>query len=386
MAPKRSKPLENPPPVSSSDEEEETSSGEEEDGEEEEGSSSEEEETLTPIIKPPQAQAPKPAVKKPDSTTQRAESDSESESDSDSEDDGKATVKPIASKPMEETPTKTTKSRSKPSASTSSVTKSIVAVKRVSEADRDPKDSKRPKKKESESDGVVEKSEDTKKQLFQRLWSEDDEIAVLEGLIEYAEKKGVDPAKDMTSFFEYIKKSLHFDVSLSQLKDKVSRLKKKFENHVTKGKKGEDKTFSKPHDQKSFDLSKRIWGSAAGVESSVKSNGKAINNNNSKGKGLAALKAELGLGSDVDKEAEKVDKKESHSGLKQISEFDKGVSVSGMEDFVVKRGLDMLDGAKKAEMEEKWRELHVAELELFLKRNELIREQAKLMLAAYKTE
>ncbi|KAG8635274.1 GLABROUS1 enhancer-binding protein-like [Manihot esculenta] len=398
MAPKRSTPLDDPP-AASSEEEEESSSGEEEDGEEEEGSSSEEEGTQGKPQKPSsqpasQIQTAKPVHKKPDSESESDESDSESDSDADRPNHARdATVKPIASKPMEETPTKTTKLRSKPSASSSATAKSTAAVKRASESDRDPKDSKRGKKKDSESDGVVEKSEDTKKQLFQRLWSEDDEIAVLKGIIDFTEKKGTDPSKDMTSFHDFIKKSLHFDVSLSQLKDKVWRLKKKFENHVSKGKKGEDKTFSKAHDQKSFDLSKKIWGSEAisggGVDLGVKSNGKAKKNggNNQRSKSFATLKAELGL--DVE-ETEKVDKMEveteSHSSLKQILQFDRTVSVAGMEECVVKRGLDMLEGAKKAEMEEKWRQLHVAELELFLKRNELIREQAKLMLAAYKTE
>lgn len=399
MAPKRSTPLEDPPAASSS-QEEESSSGEEDDGEEEEGSSSEEEETQGKPQKPSsqpasQIQTAKPVHKKPDSESESDESDSESDSDDDRPNHARdATVKPIASKPMEGTPTKTTKPRSKPSASSPATAKSTAAVKRASESDRDPKDSKRRKNKDSESDGVVEKSEDTKKQLFQRLWSEDDEIAVLKGIIDFTKKKGTDPSKDMTSFHDFIKKSLHFDVSLSQLKDKVWRLKKKFENHVSKGKKGENKTFSKAHDQKSFDLSKKIWGSEAisgrGVDLGVKSNGKAKMNggNNQRSKSFDTLNAEQCL--DVEKETEKVDKMEveteSHSGLKQIVEFDRTASVAGMEEYVVKRGLDMLEGAKKAEMEEKWRQLHVAELELFLKRNELIREQAKLMLAAYKTE
>ncbi|EEF43961.1 GLABROUS1 enhancer-binding protein-like [Ricinus communis] len=389
MAPKRSTPLEDPPAASSSEEEEEgTSSGEEEEEEEEEEGSSSEEEQET---QKPQTQivTPKPPPKQPES-----ESESESGSGSETDDDEKpkkapnSTVKPIASKPMEETPPKTTKPRSKPAPKP---TTAAAAGKRASEVDREPKDSKRAKKKDPESDGAVtataEKSEDTKKQLFQRLWSEDDEIVVLKGIIDFIEKKGVDPAKDIISFFDYIKKSLHFDVSLNQLKDKIWRLKKKFENNV-KGKKGEDKTFSKSHDQKSFDLSKKIWGTDGIIgasDSSIKPNGKAKKATNNNAKSLVALKAELGM--DVDKENEKVDKMdvelENHSSLKQ---FDRGVGVSGMEDYVIKRGLDMVQGAKKAEMEEKWRKLHVAELELFLRRNELTREQAKLMLASYKNE
>ncbi|OAY24620.1 probable transcription factor At1g11510 [Manihot esculenta] len=415
MAPKRSIPLEDPPPASSSSEEE-SSSGEEEEEEEDgddgaeakvEGSSTEEDEANEKQQKPssqlPQNQTSKPVPEKSHFTTQQAgpESDSDgSETETDSDDDlpNRAlgtTVKPIASKLIEENPLKTTKHRSKSLASTQVAVKSTAAVKRGGETDRDPKDSKRSKKKDSESDGGVEKPDDIKKQLFQRLWSEDDEIAVLEGIIDFTEKKGVDPAKDMNSFLDFIKSSLHFDVSLSQLKDKVWRLKKKFEKHVSKGKMGEDKTFSKAHDQKTFDLSKKIWGSEAssggGVDLVLKSNGKGRKNGNNsqKGKSLTALKAELGA--DIEKENEKVDKMEvemqSHSGKKHILQFDKRVCVAGTEDYVVHRGLDMLEGpAKKPEMEEKWRKLHVAELELFLKRNELIREQAKLMLASYKTE
>uniref|UniRef100_A0A2C9U4F8 Glabrous enhancer-binding protein-like DBD domain-containing protein n=1 Tax=Manihot esculenta TaxID=3983 RepID=A0A2C9U4F8_MANES len=147
---------------------------------------------------------------------------------------------------MEENPLKTTKHRSKSLASTQVAVKSTAAVKRGSETDRDPKESKRSKKKDSESDGSVDKPEDIKKQLFQRLWSEDDEILVLEGIIDFTENKGVDHAKDMNSFFDFIKSSLHFDVSLNQLKDKVLRLKKSLRNMKAKGKWVKIRHFLKP--------------------------------------------------------------------------------------------------------------------------------------------
>lgn len=388
MAPKRATPIEEPPAASSSSEEEEaeTSSGEEDEG----SSSGEEEEQVTP----PQTQTLKPVPKKqPEPTNQKrvqqesgSESGSEtgsgsgSESDSESERPNNATVtvKPIASKPMEDTPTKKPKSKL---STTSSPPAKSTAAKRGSETDRDVKDSKRAKKKDSEADGVADKSEDTKKQLFQRVWSPDDEIALLEGIIEFTEKKGFDPIKDMNAFFDFIKKSLHFDVSINQLKDKVWRLKKKFANA---------KKFSKPHDQKASDLANKIWSregnSSGGADSSVKSNGKVRKTGNGNAKKLEALKAELGM--DVaNLEGEKIEAEmERSSGLNETRKFDISVGVKGMEDYVVKKGLDMLEGAKKVEMEEKWRKLHVAQLELFLQRNELVREQAKILLAAYKTE
>ncbi|KAB5520675.1 hypothetical protein DKX38_024994 [Salix brachista] len=375
MAPKRPPPVEDPPSASISEEEEEE--------EEESSSAAEDEEEHSdgeqsqPSPQQTQNKTQNPPLKITETTTQQSESDTDSESESESD----QIVKPITSKPMDQTPPKAAsastaskKSRSKPA-----TLEKTSALKRCNETDRE--DSKRAKNKESE------KPEDSKKQLFQRLWTEDDEIALLLGIIDFTEKKGHDPSKDMNAFYDFIKKSLHFDVSMTQLKDKISRLKKKFENHV-KGKKGENKTFSKPHDQKGFDLSKSIWGS----EGSIKANGSkyesgnTLNNNNKTGNGkqLEASNPELGM--DV-REEDRVEVEMGRgSSVKSVLKFDSSVSVGRMEDYVVRMGLNFVHGTEKEKMEEEWRKLHVAELELFLKRNELIREQANLMLASFKTE
>ncbi|KAJ8761668.1 hypothetical protein K2173_004444 [Erythroxylum novogranatense] len=130
-----------------------------------------------------------------------------------------------------------------------------------------------------------------------------------------------------------------------------------------------------------------IWGSGkigGGLEpSSAKPNGKP----SKCGTSLDEVKAEPGI--DSRKEGEGVEKMEvdvrrSCLELRSSKMFDKSVEFGGMADYVVKRGLDLVDGEKKAKMEEKWRKLHVEEVELFLKRIELMREQAKLMLEAYK--
>ncbi|XP_065876357.1 GLABROUS1 enhancer-binding protein-like [Euphorbia lathyris] len=361
MAPKRPAPTDIPP-VSSS-EEEETSSGEEEEVE----SSAEDEHTE-------KTHKRAKAVKESDSVIKKvkaeAESESGTESDSESKDVPTLNVKHIASKPMEATLVKSIKPRSKILSSTLVLGKS--STKRGSEVEREAKD-KRSKMKVSESNGALEKSEDTKKHLFQRLWSEDDEVTLLNGMIAFIEKKGVEPGKEMSAYYDFIKKSLHFDVALSQLKDKVWKLRKKFENHARKGEKGEGKTFPKPHDQKIFDLSKKIWGSE-GICGRSKSS--------------APSKTESGVGVEEGEKAEKMEtaaEMENHVVSKEIPKFDRGMGVATMEEYVIKQGLDMVEGSQKSEMEEKWRKLHEAELELFLKRNELILEQVKLMLAAYKS-
>ncbi|MBA0549805.1 hypothetical protein Gohar_016385 [Gossypium harknessii] len=204
-------------------------------------------------------------------------------------------------------------------------------------------------------------------------------------MLDYSAKKGADPCADMNAFYNFVKKSIHTDVTKAQMMDKIRRLKKKFENNAGKGKKGEDRTFSKAHEQNAFELSKLIWGKegiSGKVESSAaKSNGKAKGNN----KAVVALKAEF---SSPDKktydavpiEADKVVSKSSGSL------FDKRFGVSDMEEAVVKLGLDMVDGEKKAALEAKWRKLQIAQLELFVERSELVTEQAKLVLEYYKSE
>ncbi|XP_011658171.1 STOREKEEPER protein [Cucumis sativus] len=411
MAPKRPSPLDEPPAASSS-EEEETSSGEEEEGVSRDGSSSEEEEedeeeTQTQTQKPKKPSAlpstsvveKKPAPKKSEPSTnsqaQFSSSESGSGSDTDSDTESGRNVKPIASKPMDETP-KVKKPRSKPSAS---VTPARPSLKKPGETTRD---AKRPKK-SSEADaddGVVaeddsKKSVDESKKLFQRLWSEDDEIAILNGMIDYSAKKGSDPSLDMNAFHDFIKKSLHVDVTKAQLMDKIRRLKKKYRNNADRGKKGADPTFSKAHDQKGFELSKRIWGGEGFLRTpavdQLKPNANGTPKKNQRGstsKALASLKAELLPSPDAPKEDDKmkVDDCEVPSGcMDGFVAFERSLGAVGLPESFLKPGLELIGQSKRTELEEEWKKLHLAELELFLKRTELIRDQTKLILDAYKS-
>ncbi|XP_043698548.1 STOREKEEPER protein-like [Telopea speciosissima] len=206
--------------------------------------------------------------------------DSSTESGSDSESPEKPArpsrsadpnIKPISSKPMDDGP-KSKKPAAMPSAASSLAAlpaKSRVAAKRPAESDIDKsKNSKRGKRKPSDDEldaGVSEDAEkkpgdDRKKQLFQRVWTEDDELAILKGMLDYFSMKGTDPSTDMNAFHEYIKKSFHVEFTRNQLADKIRRLKKKYRNNVGKGK---DPVFSKPHEHKAFELSKKIWGADA---------------------------------------------------------------------------------------------------------------------------
>ncbi|KAI5330993.1 hypothetical protein L3X38_021119 [Prunus dulcis] len=71
--------------------------------------------------------------------------------------------------------------------------------------------------------------------------------------------------------------------------------------------------------------------------------------------------------------------------LSEVIGYDKGFRELGLPEGVVKQGLELIGGAKRAELKEKWKKLHVAELDLFVKRNELIRDLAKVILEALKS-
>ncbi|KAF3599316.1 hypothetical protein F2Q69_00037023, partial [Brassica cretica] len=64
---------------------------------------------------------------------------------------------------------------------------------------------------------------------------------------------GNSPYDDTNAYYDYIKKSISFEVSKNQFMDKLRSLKKKY-----MGK--EKPSFTKPHDQKSYRLCKSIWG------------------------------------------------------------------------------------------------------------------------------
>ncbi|KAJ0020542.1 hypothetical protein Pint_30889 [Pistacia integerrima] len=344
MASKKPNPMEELP--ASSPEDEEISS--------DEVASSDDEQTEEPTkpSSPPPQQTQKPThsvTSAPQSKSSSSEEDSESESDTDSE----STPKPIATEPMKQTPKATT---AKPRAK--------APAKRPSEAEESLKDSKRANKKETsadqDDDDQKKPGEDMKKQLFQRVWSEEDEIAVLKGLIDFTTKKGMDPYQDTNAFHDFIKKSLHVEFTRIQVMEKIRRLKKKYENNL--GRKGEDTTFSKLHEQQAYDLSRKLWGngSTSGVlESAAKSNGKAKKNQNQKGSS--------------DKEREKMD----------IDNDKKGSLL--LEEFVINQGLDMIGGDKKRELEERWKKLQIAQLQLFVERTDLIKEQTELVLEVMKS-
>ncbi|XP_055803378.1 probable transcription factor At1g61730 [Solanum dulcamara] len=89
---------------------------------------------------------------------------------------------------------------------------------------------------------------------FQRVWSEEDEITILERYLNYSSLNCANPSSDYDAFVTFVKDGLQEETSKTQLQDKLTRLRRKYKKNVDK------RSFSKPHQEKLFKLSKRIWG------------------------------------------------------------------------------------------------------------------------------
>ncbi|KAM1052033.1 hypothetical protein ACFX19_034086 [Malus domestica] len=104
---------------------------------------------------------------------------------------------------------------------------------------------------------------DDSRRLFQRLWTDEDEIELLQGFLDYTTQRGSRGShqgpNDTALFYDQIKCKLQLDFNKNQLVEKLRRLKKKYRNVVTKIESGKEVSFKSPHDQATFEISRKIW-------------------------------------------------------------------------------------------------------------------------------
>lgn len=373
------------------------SSSEEEEDEEEEASGSEDEQTSgsesdeasdsdsgekpqkqepkKPLIAPPPQSANKPQA--PDLSSSEPE-ESGSETDSDSPPKSRVVadpnIKPISSKPMEREEGANLESKpAKKAGSKTSSTPPPAKTKRPPPAPTASSDKDAKKAKNTATD------DDSKKQLFQRLWSEDDEIVILKGMIDYkTEKNGENPIADMGAFHEFIKKSLHVDVSRAQLVDKVRRLKKKYVNNASREKNGKDRSFSKSHEQKGYELSKLIWGSNSdnpGTESRKKQSQK-------NGSATSSAAVTIPKSNGVDDKDVSMMEVEKKMDISRFVQYGRNNDSPILQEEIIKAGVEMAKDSEREELEERLNNLKKLELELFVKRMDFMKEQAVRVLEA----
>ncbi|KAL8193941.1 hypothetical protein R6Q57_026183 [Mikania cordata] len=106
---------------------------------------------------------------------------------------------------------------------------------------------------------------DDSRRLFQRLWTDEDEIELLRGFLDYTNQRIANNPfhhhhhHDTTAFYDQIKDRLQLDFNKNQLVEKLRRLKKKYRNVLGKISSGKDYVFKSTHDQITFDISCKIW-------------------------------------------------------------------------------------------------------------------------------
>lgn len=168
------------------------------------------------------------------------------------------------------------------------------------------------------------------------IWSEDEEISILNIAIQFSNKQGLDPTAlgHKTHFFTFMKQSFYCDFSKREVAKKLKSLKKKFERNFIKG-----KAIATPHRNKVFELSLKLWGDKR-KDNCVSAN--EISN-------IISKKLNVGLGEHVVKEV-----------MKQKGE------------------------GKMVELLQQWKEVEELELELSLKRAELVMFETQIMLDVYK--
>ncbi|KAI3728845.1 hypothetical protein L6452_17489 [Arctium lappa] len=370
MASKRSTPLDDPPSASSDDDEtedeqqilthktnQEESSTEEEELEEEDDESEEE----SKIPNPPE----NPKIQNPNSK-KAAESSSEQESESESEEETPTHVETSIQNPKTLTPKSSSVFDFDADPDLKSPTASNFAIKPSKKINAHENPDKTPTSKRlfSESDVKQKKKikvsngdvvDDEKKSVMKRVWSDDDELLLLQGFIDYQSKKGCSPLSDMDGFYQFTMDSLPGNASKSQLYEKIRRLKKKFRVNSEKvSDNGEDPMFPKPHERKLFELSKKIWG-IDGCESVGGSNANAKSKTKTKPK--IEVKEEELEDEDDGRKVAKVDDFETlypylNAGLN--SEVSSSLNFPTGAVNLIKEKLSLIGEAKAKELDEKW--------------------------------
>lgn len=197
------------------------------------------------------------------------------EEEDDEEDLNSASTATVPSAAAAETPTVTV---AFPSSSSSAATVTL-ALPPAAIDETDPK-----RQRVAESVAVHEEKKplpqqlDESRRLFQRLWTDEDEIELLQGFLDYTTQRGNAHHHDTALFYDQIKSKLQLDFNKNQLVEKLRRLKKKYRNVINKITSGKDFSFKTAHDQATFEISRKIWSSTPNV--SVLDDEDANNSNN----------------------------------------------------------------------------------------------------------
>ncbi|XP_027075750.1 probable transcription factor At1g11510 [Coffea arabica] len=218
---------------------------------------------------------------------------------------------------------------------------------------------------------------------FARVFTEKNEIDILQGMIDYAKLQNVtDLSAHTNAVYEFLKGKLHFEFTKTQVYGKIRRLKNNYLKILEKRKgSGNDPVFLSPRESISFELSKKLWGGVDFVDD-VKSGMKKKKD----GKKAMVRKLQLKHDDEVNVEEDQGGFKPNHPFLEESSD-EKNLELLWMPESlkVFMRGnMTLIDCEKAKELEVKWKELRRKEIELFLMKLNLRMELINHVLDAMK--
>ncbi|CAN7017269.1 hypothetical protein IGI04_030008 [Brassica rapa subsp. trilocularis] len=221
---------------------------------------------------------------------------------------------------------------------------------------------------------------------FQRLWSEEDEVSLLQGMIDFKADSGKSPYEDMDRFYELASKSISFEASKIQFVDKIRSLKRKY---MGKAKHGAE-SLTKAHDIDCLKLATCIWGLALDSNSSAKKLGKeeVVAPESANGDKVEEDREVLVSGGEKDKEVliNGGGASKSH-GVRADDWFEDSFLVGsiaglGVSEQFVKQKWSMVTVETKKRMEDKWKLLQAKEMELVLHKTDFMREIGSVIAEA----
>ncbi|RAL49264.1 hypothetical protein DM860_017544 [Cuscuta australis] len=114
-------------------------------------------------------------------------------------------------------------------------------------------DVKTKKKNKNKRKSAASPKTQEKKSAGKRVFSDEDQIVLLQAKIDYNSQKEEDALGNVTNFYDFVKDKLNVEVSRLQVSEKLRRLKRRFKDAAP--------STSDPTDLKTFQLSQKIWGS-----------------------------------------------------------------------------------------------------------------------------
>ncbi|KAF3321486.1 hypothetical protein FCM35_KLT14739 [Carex littledalei] len=229
--------------------------------------------------------------------------------------------------------------------------------------------SKRPKVSSSTSSASASAARSSGKK---RLWSPEDELTVVRGLLSYRAKKGVLPAsaQEMEVFHRLIRGSLSIKVSTIQLSDKVRGLKRKFNQAILLGKEVSSPSFPDSHEKTLFNLSKTVWGSNSKKTTTKNTDIEIFNFDDTE---IDANQIENG-------HAEGQNGNKNKASYPYLSEVVEKIAMEDPNGALIKRAFLGIDKSKALVLERKVKKFRTEEIEQGLKRIDLVKETVRFFL------